>query len=421
MVDFFALIGQVSIKINEILDVMSVAMDEKDTAEANKLLMEAKKWSVVKQDLIKATKEKFGEKLLSPATKEMLKGLLPEKPVTNMKHEMELMGLPEKSQRKEELDTMFETIPSLKRPVSWAPPKHSDDIDAGPIDLTSAINVESLVKQADGEGKEFKLLLSFARALAHIFQHAHWASANTNFYGDHLLFERIYNSANGDIDVIAEKAVGITNDSSTINPIEDIKYTAIIVNKLVSGEFNPESFSEIGIAAEKEFLKLIEKMMAGNKSDGVQNMLQGIADKHEGHLYLLQQRNRTASLLVSTLTKFAFNMDRASRYSEADKIDAMIKDLCERTGLKISGDDLVATSNKLDELGLYEEADQIDGMVKEAKCPQCGNHEFGLGDTNDMCEDCGYPMVRLPREPGVKKMLTPGKRKHKDDDTFDKT
>lgn len=405
MVDFFALIKQVSVKITEILDLMSVAMDEQDSAEANKLLLEAKKWSTVKQDLMQATKEKFGERFLSPQTKEMLKGMLPEKPVVDLKKEMELMGLPENANKVEEKDTVLETIPILKKPVPYTPPKHFNDIDEGPIDLTSSVSCDGLIKQAEAEGKEFKLLLSFARALAHIYQHAHWHCANSNFYGEHLLYERLYNSANEDIDQVAERAIGITDDSNAIHPIEDIKYTATIVNKFVSGEFNPENFAEIGITAEKEFLKLIKKMMAGNKSDGVQNLLQGIADRHEGHLYLLQQRNRTAAKVINTLTKIAYDLDRTSRYNEADKIDAMIQSLCERTGLKISGDDLVSTSNALDELGLYNEADQIDEIIKEAKCPQCGNHEFGLSDSaNEICDDCGYPMVKLPREPGVKKM-----------------
>lgn len=271
------------------------------------------------------------------------------------------------------------------------------------VDFTSDINIGALIKQAGEEGKEFKLLLSFVRALTHIFQYMHWRSSGTNYYGDHLLYDRIYSETVNEIDQIAEKAIGLADNSNAIHPIEDAKYTATIISKLVSGEFNPESFSEMGIAAEKELLKLIERMMSNNKSDGVQNMLQGIADKHEGHLYLLQQRNRTASKVVNVLTKFAFDMDRAGRFSEADKIDAMIQSLCERTGLKTSSIDLISMSNELDELGLYDEANQIDEMIKEAKCPQCGNHEFGLDDSGDICEDCGYPMVKLPREPGVKK------------------
>jgi DNA-binding ferritin-like protein len=182
----------------------------------------------------------------------------------------------------------------------------------------------NIEKIAEGDVKEFKLLLSFLRALSHIYQYMHWRSAGTNYYGDHLLYERLYNSATEGIDAVAEKVIGITNDSASIHPIEDIKFTSAIVTKFVKGEFNPESFSEIGIAAEKELIKLIKKMMSGGQSDGVENMLQGIADKHEGHLYLLQQRSKTAMAKISTLMKMANKFDATGEFELANQIDEII-------------------------------------------------------------------------------------------------
>jgi DNA-binding ferritin-like protein len=146
---------------------------------------------------------------------------------------------------------------------------------------------------------ELKILLSYLRALSEIYQHAHWESSGTNYFGDHLLYERLYNETSGEIDGVAEKTIGISGDSKIINPIEDSKITSQIVTKFTKGEFNPESFPEIAIAAEKELIKIIANLMAAKPSDGVQNMLQGISDKHEGHLYLLQQRNKGAAVIIS--------------------------------------------------------------------------------------------------------------------------
>jgi hypothetical protein len=47
--------------------------------------------------------------------------------------------------------------------------------------------------------------------------------------------------------------------------------------------------------AEMTFLKVIDHVMSsldecGLLSNGIDNLLQGIADKHEGHVYLLKQR-----------------------------------------------------------------------------------------------------------------------------------
>lgn len=127
--------------------------------------------------------------------------------------------------------------------------------------------------------------------------------------------------------------------------------------------------------------------------------------------------------LANALVKFAQDLDKNGKYSEADKIDEMIKSLCDRTGLKIA-DDMIAMADEFDNQGMYEEANQIDDIVKTAKCPQCGNPDFALTMRSDICEDCGYPMVKITREPGVKKMLDVDKhtwqQKRMDDDYQEK-
>jgi hypothetical protein len=107
MTDFLSLLLPIANKVQECLDLASIALDEKDSLEAGKLMADAKKWNAAKQDVLKAMKEKFGERFLSPQTKELLKSLLPEKPKVNMEKEMALMGLPNKPIIKEERDMNF--------------------------------------------------------------------------------------------------------------------------------------------------------------------------------------------------------------------------------------------------------------------------------------------------------------------------
>ena len=321
-IDFFDLSQKVVQKIREILALVDIALSENDKEEAKKLLADAKKWNGVKQELLKATKEKFGERFLSKETKEMLGSMLPSSPHVDADKEMKMFGPKDREVKEKPMSE----LPMLKKPVPFTPPKPSEDIDEAPIDLTSS-EAYYLAKIAAGDVKEFKLLLSFLRALAHIYQYMHWRSAGTNYYGDHLLYERLYNSVEGEIDPVAEKVLGITNDSKSIHPIEDMKYTSAIVTRFIKGEFNPESFAEIGLAAEKELIKLIEKMMSGDQSDGVENMLQGIADKHEGHLYLLQQRNKTAAAKIGALIKMANKFDAEGNFELANQIDEIINAL----------------------------------------------------------------------------------------------
>jgi DNA-binding ferritin-like protein len=182
----------------------------------------------------------------------------------------------------------------------------------------------------EGKMNGLKFLLSFMRALSQIYQYAHWKSAGSNYYGDHLLYERLYNNTYSAIDTVAEKAIGVVNDA-VINPIDDCKTTAAIVNKFCSGEFNPENFSEICIAAEKQLITLIEKLMATDLSDGVENMLQGIADVHEGHLYLLQQRNKKAMVFTQELNKLACHFDSIGEFGIANEIDNILLSIATRS------------------------------------------------------------------------------------------
>jgi DNA-binding ferritin-like protein len=59
---------------------------------------------------------------------------------------------------------------------------------------------------------EMKKYLSTLKALQAYYQHAHWISKGEPFYGDHLLFERLYGSVNEQIDSLAEKMVGLGGD-----------------------------------------------------------------------------------------------------------------------------------------------------------------------------------------------------------------
>ena len=168
---------------------------------------------------------------------------------------------------------------------------------------------------------ELKNILSYLRALYQVYQHMHWESHGKNFYGDHLLYERFYNDVFSEIDGVAEKAMGKDINIPMLNPTEDSKMTDEFLNKMMVKEFISNNFPEIAMSAEKELLSMISSMK--DMSGGTEDTLQGIQSKHEEHLYLLQQRAKSAST-VEILKKVANSLDSQGYFDVAEEIDQVI-------------------------------------------------------------------------------------------------
>lgn len=153
---------------------------------------------------------------------------------------------------------------------------------------------------------ELGSMLAFLKALAHIHQAHHWMTRGPNFYADHLLFDRLYGDLVGEIDSIAERAVG-SGDIALVNPVINAMHVAAIVSELYEGSevgATPDRYVEISLRAETRFLafmRIIAGLMKGKGqlSRGTDNLLQGIEDKHEEHVYLLKQRTQTGTMKVS--------------------------------------------------------------------------------------------------------------------------
>jgi len=135
-------------------------------------------------------------------------------------------------------------------------------------------------------------LLSILWFLRIQHQEVHWESSGTSFYGDHLLFQRLYETVDAELDVVAEKILGL--DSPGVSCMGGVKGAL-----LVAAQF--EIFEQIqdpverSLRAEKMFLQSIEKLYSlledsGQLTMGLDDMLQALASSHETHVYLLKQR-----------------------------------------------------------------------------------------------------------------------------------
>lgn len=134
------------------------------------------------------------------------------------------------------------------------------------------------------------LYVACLKGMALIHQHNHWTTKGKTFYGDHLLFKRLYDSAIEDLDTAAEKFTGVMGE-------ECLKYDlqTELLNKVLDKYSKYEgSPAEMSLAMEKDFIKLCEEAYDCFEEEdkmtlGLDDMIMSIANKREESVYLLQQ------------------------------------------------------------------------------------------------------------------------------------
>ncbi len=141
---------------------------------------------------------------------------------------------------------------------------------------------------------EARHLLALLRAQAANYQDAHWEVGGPQFYGDHLLFERLYTSVQGEIDTLAEKMVG-TFGPTSVEVSGLAQETALWISRWSGGE---ENLHRRAWKTEQDFEKFLPMVhqtfqAEGSLSLGWDDLLASMANAHEGHRYLLSQRLRS--------------------------------------------------------------------------------------------------------------------------------
>ena len=137
-------------------------------------------------------------------------------------------------------------------------------------------------------------LLGFLRALKWNYWNSHWMVSGEPYYGDHLLFERLYSTVIDDqIDTLAEKIVAYDPSilregtmRSAFNSFLD-KYQREFARSPV----------QRGIAMERKCKKSIKTVYEELKSSGclslgMDDFLMATASERETAFYLLNQRAR---------------------------------------------------------------------------------------------------------------------------------
>lgn len=138
--------------------------------------------------------------------------------------------------------------------------------------------------------KVASLYIATLKAISLVHQHSHWTTRGISFYGNHLLFERLYNSALKDVDLAAEKFIGLFGSECLDYDLQtDLLHKVLLKYKNLEG-----SPAEMSLAIEKDFLKFshdayncFEK--EGKLSLGLDDMVMAIASQREESVYLLKQ------------------------------------------------------------------------------------------------------------------------------------
>lgn len=143
---------------------------------------------------------------------------------------------------------------------------------------------------------ELSVLLVHLRWLALVHQAHHWTSKGDPFYGDHLLFERLYNTASEEIDAIGERSVGLGTDQNVnlmlhLSQLQRLAQDYGVLSTLP----HPTELAQRSLLAEQVFMKTMGYVIVSLKesqqlTQGLENLLQDICDNHESSTYLLKQR-----------------------------------------------------------------------------------------------------------------------------------
>jgi DNA-binding ferritin-like protein len=164
-------------------------------------------------------------------------------------------------------------------------------------------------------------LLGCMQAMYHMHWISHWKVKGTPYYGDHLLFQRLYESMPNEIDGLAEKIVSMYGPD-IICPNKQASYIQKWISEFMSTSSGSNSDPNMGIidrqlSMENRFqniIKVVYKKLeaAGELSLGLDDFLQALANAHETHQYLLRQRGR----VITAYKKRA--MDHPSEEAKRD-------------------------------------------------------------------------------------------------------
>ena len=164
-------------------------------------------------------------------------------------------------------------------------------------DIVSAV-IEPFAGEPYGE---LGAVVGMLEGLNVLMQTYHWKTNGDSFFGDHTLFQKIYEGIDTQIDAVGEKAVGLGSgrlaSAKDIVAVMDTFLLYVRENQSVTrgAENMADALARRAKYAEDVFVETTEELMnslkeKGYLTKGLDNLLAGILDQHEAYGYLLKQR-----------------------------------------------------------------------------------------------------------------------------------
>jgi len=150
------------------------------------------------------------------------------------------------------------------------------------------MKVLKVVAENSYEVKICKTIFAYLELAYMFYQSAHWQTHGSEFYADHLLFQRLYEGVREEIDQMGEKLVGVYGlDQVTLTTrLKNISTLSNFLNM----EVGQKTYITTAIKLETKLLEQLKTADTLDYSPGVKDLFAGFANDHEGHLYLLTQR-----------------------------------------------------------------------------------------------------------------------------------
>jgi hypothetical protein len=149
---------------------------------------------------------------------------------------------------------------------------------------------------------ELAVVLAALRAEVDVHLGSHWQSKGPAFYADHELFQRLYDDTYALVDALAERTVGL-GSAALVGVLPQHHARGVFLESYL-GPHKQEAAPDpvaVSFRALLRFLVLLDLVYGqlrqkGLLTPGLDNLLQGIADKHEELAYLLRQRMEPGSV-----------------------------------------------------------------------------------------------------------------------------
>lgn len=135
-----------------------------------------------------------------------------------------------------------------------------------------------------------RIVLAILRAQYLSYQTSHWQARGPAYYGNHLLFQRLYEGVQAEIDALGEKLVGYFGIEAV-----DLEISLDLVCEMVSRWCSHECHFNRGLASEGELQNALVIIRNGWPEGhyplplGLDDWLAATANAHESNQYLIQQ------------------------------------------------------------------------------------------------------------------------------------